>query len=173
MTAEVALKISDFLRDAQAKVADLTWKMIVLRDAGDPTYQDYYLQRKALYDFMKICNDKYTFFYDDTTTFLQATGLTQRFPDWTDREVIDEIEYLRFFGQLETLPFFVFVGYYPTILAEIPSSGFGPGSGWTPPDGNFLQTLRYDAGGNLIVVDWPDYLGMVTRDINSYFLGRT
>lgn len=172
MTAEVATKVSDFLRDAQARVGELTYQMITLRDEGSTMYARMHEMRKALYDFMKVLNDKYAIFIDSTTTFIQADGLSSRWDPWTDREVVEEIEYLRFSCQLEVLPFFVFVGYYPQIIAELPSSGFVPGTGWTPPLGDYLQILRYDSGGNLIAISWPDYAGMRSLSITDYFAGR-
>lgn len=173
MTAEVALKVSDFLTDAQARVGELTVQMTTMRDEGSTLYEELHEMRKALYDFMKILNDKYATFKDATTTFIQAAGLSSRWDPWTDREIIEEIEYLRFACGLIRLPFFVFVGFYPQIIAEIPSAGFIPGTGWTPPVGVYLQIVRYDSGGNLVAISWPDYAGMVNLSITNYFAGRT
>lgn len=173
MTAAVATKISDFLRDAQAQVGALTISMIALRDEGSTDYEEMRHQRKLLYDFMKVLNDKFIGFIDNTTTFIQGKGLDLHHPAWTDREVISEIEFLRVECELVTLPFFVFVGYYPQIIGSLPGAGFVPGTGWTPPTGQFLQILRYDSGGNLIAIDWPDYAGMRDLSITAYFAGRT
>lgn len=172
MTASVATAISDFLRDAQARVGVLTQQISDAGDQGGPVVEDLVNQRQALYAFMVILNDKYTLFHDATTTFIQAQYLDSKYPSWTDREVIEEIQYLRFYGQLLTLPYFVFVGYYPEIIGPIPSSGFNPGPGWNPPAGDFLQILRYDGSGNLVVTDFPDFAGAVDDAIDAYFAGR-
>lgn len=173
MSPVIATAVSDFLRDAQSRVGDLTVQIIALRDEGTVLYEELHDQRAALYRFMTMLNDKYTLFIGDTTTFLQATGIDSKYPAWKDREILEEIEYLRFNCNLQLLPFFVFVGFYPQVIAEIPSSGFIPGTGWTPPTGTYLQTLRYNSSGVLVAVDFPDYWGMRSATITNYFLGRS
>lgn len=173
MTTSVITAVQAFLRDAQARVGVLTGLMIALEEQGSQQYEDYANQRKALYDFMEILNDNYTTFIDSPVyTFLQAVQLDSKYPPWTDREILQEIDHLRSYGQLITLPFYVFVGYYPQVQGPVFNTG-GGGSGWTPPPGDFLQIFRYDAGGNLVVVDFPDYAGARDLTIDDYYTGRT
>lgn len=165
--------VAEFLRDAQYRVGELTQQMFALRDEGDLRYADLYAQRKALWNFFKIVYDNYTLFEDSGYNFLSA-DLNTEFPAWTEREIMAEIDYLRAFARMAQLPYIAFTGYYPEIVGTIAGDGFVlGGDGWTPPNGDFLQILRYDISGELQPIDWPDYAGMRTLTIDQYFAGRS
>ncbi len=173
MTAAVNQYIAEFLRDAQYRVGELTQQMIELRDEGSFRYEELYNQRKALWHFFKIVYDNYTDFEESGYNFLRCSHSTA-YPEWTDREIIAEIDYLRAFARMATLPYLAFTGYYPEIVGTILGDGFNfGGDGWTPPEGDYLEVLRYDVSGNLVPVPWPDYAGMRSMTIDDYFAGRT
>lgn len=118
MTADTLAKISDFLRDTEVRVGHLTYLINSLMDEGSLDWDDAYRQRKALMDFYEILNDRYALPFKDSTsitTFLQAPPVgnmdTTKYPAWTDREIVDEIDYLRWYGQL-TYTTGTSVGYF-------------------------------------------------------------
>lgn len=172
MTAAINQYVAEFLRDAQYRVGELTQEMIELRDEGSLHYEDMYNQRRAIWKFLQIVYDNYTLFTDNGYNFL-GCDLSTKFPQWTNREIIAEIDYLRVYGRMAQLPYLAFTGYYPEIVGSILGDGFNfGGDGWTPPTGDYLEILRYDVSGNLIPVTWPDYSGMRTLTIDEYFTGR-
>lgn len=168
MSLNIAQYVSDFLRDAQYRVAQLTQEIDSKRDEGenDPVFMSLKDSRQSLINFMEIVYDPFTYFEDNGYNFLSAEVA------WSDREIVAEIEYLRSTTGMTRIPYGAFSGYYPSILNNILGDG-GPSS--TPtglPDGDYLEMLRYNASGQLESVPFPVYIGMVTLDINDYFSGR-
>lgn len=163
MTADTTTKISDFLRDAQVRVGQLTASMAASGNEGSTMYQEQYTQRKALYDFITILYDKYAApMSDGLTTFLIAPPLADmdstKYPAWTDREIVDEIEYLRWYGQLTYNPASVFIAYYTQII-EVQAIELISGGNWDPTtntpllldsaipaDGFFYTVINCDDG---------------------------
>src|SRR5258705_3878072 len=126
MTAETLTKVSDFLRDAQVRVGQLTSLINSLRDEGSISYQEAYNQRRALINFVEILYDPYAApTHDGINTFLQASPLARmdsaKFPSWTDREIVDEIDYLRYYGQLSYTTG-TFAGYFSQSTVTFTSS---------------------------------------------------
>lgn len=163
----VAQVISEFLRDAQYRIAQITISLKNMRKDGndDPNYYLLQEKRRALIDFMEMIYDSHHKFVDGGYNFLAASVA------WTDREIIAEAEYLRNYADMVRIPYGVFVGYYPTILNNILGDGFGGGT--TLPTGDYLEILRYNVSGVLEAIPFPEYAGMGQLSIDDYFAGRT
>jgi hypothetical protein len=168
MAINIAQYISDFLRDAQYRVAKLSVEIDNLRAEGDSDFNFILRRRKrdALIAFMELCYDPMTYFEANGYNFLKAVTA------WSDREIAAEIEFLREYTDMTRVPYMTFSGYYPTILNNILGDGGGPSTPANLPDGDYLNILRYDANGNLQAVSFPEYVGALSLDINDYFAGR-
>jgi hypothetical protein len=160
--------ISDYLRDAQYRIAQLGIEIDNKRDEGeeDPLFALLREKRKALIDFMEIVYDPYHLYQDGGYNFLAAPTA------WTDREIAAEVEYLRDFADMTRIPYGVFTGYYPTIVNNILGDGFGANNSAVFPEGDYLDILRYNASGQLEAIPFPQYTGMGNLSINDYFTGR-
>ena len=159
--------ISNFLRDAQYRIAELTIQIDKRRNEGeeDPLFLAMKEKRQSLILFMEVVYDPYTNVRDGSN-FLSASEA------WTDREVMKEIEYLRDYTGMALIPYAVFTGYYPTIVNNILGSG-GSDPGQVFQEGAYLEILRYKVSGNLEAIPFPQYMGMGDLSINDYFAGRS
>lgn len=164
----IAQYISDFLRDAQYRVSELTIKIDEKKDEGeeDPNFILLKAKRKALIDFMELVYDPFHLFIDDEYNFLKAATA------WTDREISAEIEYLREYTDMTRIPYGVFTGYYPTILVSLLGNNVNAGENAVFPEGDYLDILRYNVNGELEAIPFPQYTGMGNLSINDYFAGR-
>ena len=164
----IAQYISDFLRDAQYRVSQLTIEIDEKRDEGEenPNFIIRKAKRKALIDFMELVYDPLHFFIDDGYNFLKAEE------EWTDHEIAAEIEYLREYTNMTRIPYGVFSGYYPTILVSILGTNINAGNDAVFPEGDYLDILRYNSNGELEAVPFPQYTGVGNLSINDYFSGR-
>ena len=151
-------QINNFLRDASWRIAELSGEIDQLK-RQDKTFREQAEQRAELSVFMDLLYDTINPILNDYT-FLKV--------DWTEREIIAEMEYLREHTQMAEIPYITFTGYSPTIIVD---GGTGPGNpGGTFPPGTVGQILTYNASGDLIAVDFPSDGGMLTNEtIDEYF----
>lgn len=163
----LAQYVSDYLRDAQYRIAQLTGQIDSLRDEGEenPNFVLLKEKRMALIRFMRLVYDPFHVFHNDGYNFLKAVT------EWSDREIIDEIEYLRDYTDMALIPYAVFTGFYPTIVNNILGDNFNQGAA-NLPTGDYLNVLRYNINGVLEAIPFPQYTGMGNLPINDYFSGR-
>ena len=165
MALDIDQIISDFLRDAQYRVAEITIDMDGMDNKSNRGYKELQDIRHQLIAFM----DELWWSYDELTdgyNFMLA-GTT----DWTERNIILEIEYLRRKGRLNEIPYLSFTNH-TTELAEMQTQSDSSGAGF--PIGTYQQYIAYNVSGDPVAVDFPVYGGMKTYDdINTYFAGRS
>jgi hypothetical protein len=164
----LAQYVSDYLRDAQYRIAQLTGEIDSLKDEGEenPNFVLLKEKRMALIRFMRLVYDPFHSFQDAGYNFLKAST------EWSDREIINEIEYLRDYTDMALIPYAVFTGFYPTIVNNILGDNFGGGGVANLPEGEYLNVLRYNINGELEAIPFPQYTGMGNLTINDYFSGR-
>lgn len=158
--------ISNFLRDAQYRIAKISIEMNEIEDKGSYQYDALNHSRAELSVFMSILYEG-KYLIDGGYNHLQiGTGKT-----WTDRELISEIEYLRYYHKMNEVPYITFTQHYPKIIAAL--SGGGSGSSGSLPSGNLGQLMGFDANGTPTPIDYDVWGGHRDGEsINSYFSGR-
>lgn len=153
--------ISDFLRDAQYRIAEIS---ISINESdwtvNNPEYQKLFFMRMQLIQFMdSLYNARYSFIDNK-----------YRFEFLTDQEIQDEIEYLRWWCNIGSVPYLTFTAYYPWIVNNVVNSG---GTSIGIPSGSLGQYLIFGLNNNLQVDDFPNRCGMIQgENINDYFAGR-
>lgn len=101
-----------------------------------------------------------------------ANGVTTEEKTWTEKEVILEIEYLRYYTLMNEVPFVTFTAHYPQIVNSILGSG-GSGSVTGVPAGLYGMSIFYNASAQPYADYIDPYAGMYTGElISSYFNGR-
>lgn len=160
--------IHDFLRDAQYRVAEIS---ITLNESdwtvNNPEYQEQFSMRMQLIQFMDSLYNARFSFIDNKYRFL----------DWTDDEIQREIEYLRYWCDIGSIPYLTFTAYYPWIVNNVVGSG---GSAVGVPvgssggiSGSLGQYLVFGLNNTLQPQDFPDRCGVSPGEsINDYFAGR-
>lgn len=92
--------------------------------------------------------------------------------DWTEWDVISEIEHIRYYGHINEAPGINFTGHYLKIASTISGGGAGSGSGL--PAGQFGQIIWYNNSNEAEAIDYDTWAGqLVTEVISDYFTGRT
>lgn len=149
--------ISDFLRDAQYRVAELTNTLIESQQ-----YDDTADLREDLELFMELLYEGRWRIKD---------GYNHIIGHWSDRDIIDECEYLRRKSGMSITSYMTFAGYYPSIIND--DDGSGGGTGGLTVTGTTKQVVGFDASGNPIAIDVDLYGGAnETETITQYFSGR-
>ena len=94
---DINKEISDFLRDAQYKLALMTAEMDSLEDDGDVYYQELKEGRWELDYF-------YSILYETTMDMAGGAYNWLETAEWTDKDILNEIHYLRNKHKLNGLP---------------------------------------------------------------------
>jgi len=163
-----------FLRDAQYRIAQLSVEIDELEDQGSYKYQELFRWRLELSSFMDVV---YTgvWFITDGFNHIQLTDEQDTEEGWTESEVMQEIEYLRYYTLMNEAPFITFTGHYPQIVNPVSqTTGIGSvGNGVILPSGQPGMTVFYDASGQLYADSISPYSGHIDNEsINAYFSGR-
>jgi hypothetical protein len=158
---DINKEISDFLRDAQYKLALMTAEMDSKEDDGDPYYMSLKMDRWELDYF-------YTILYETTMAMAGAYNWLST-AEWTEKDILNEIHHLRNKYEMNGLP----VLDYATITNEIINFVDEGGGGSTVPppigDGDIL----IGTPGGWVVGSLSEYAGMVdTESLNTYFTER-
>jgi hypothetical protein len=154
----IAEYIDDFLRDAQYRIGELSSEIDDVEDNGSTQYRELYEKRMQLITFMDIVYEG-KWYIVDGYNHIQYTTTAGTEDMWTEREVIQEIERLRYYTSMNEMPFINFTAHYPQIVNPIGSGGSG--NGGNLPAGLPGDTIFYNASG------------MFTGEsINSYFSNR-
>jgi hypothetical protein len=156
-------EISDFLRDAQWKLAKLTFEMDALEDDGDPYYQELKIQRWELGEFYNILLETQQQM-EGGFNWLYTAG-------WTDKDIINEIHYLRNKNQMNGVPVLNYQHVVHQVISLVQESGSG-GSG-LPTSNEAGNILVSTANGGWEETFLSDYVGMLNSEsLNTYFAGR-
>jgi hypothetical protein len=92
--------------------------------------------------------------------------------DWSDWDVISEIEHLRYYNHINEAPGINFTGHYLKIASTI--SGGGTGSGTSLPAGLAGQIIWYNLSNVAEATDYDIWAGQLDIEtITDYFTGRT
>ena len=154
-------QISDFLRDAQYKLALMTAQMDSYEDIGDVYYSKLVQQRRELNYFYSIL---YSHIYeiDGGYNFLEAAG-------WTESDILNEIHYLRNKYELNGLPA---INYGPvTNVIEVIISGDG-GTG-NVPEPTVPGQILISGNNGWELGNFNEYAGMAdSESLDIYFSGR-
>ena len=171
--AAIDTYINDFLRDAQYRVGVLSKEIDELEDDGSTQYQLKYRQRMELIAFMDIVYEGKWYIMDNGYNHIQYLGTAAGQKEtWTEKEVIQEIEHLRYYTEMNEVPFITFTAHYPQIVNLIGSGGSGSAPGYQVPAGIFGQVIFYNLSG-VPYADFIDvYAGYNGETITSYFTGR-
>lgn len=132
--------IADYLRDAQYRIAELSVEMNELEDQGSYQYRKLYRSRLELSTFMDLLYEGKWLVQDGYNHLQVGEDMT-----WKEREVIEEIEHLRYYNKMNEMPLITFTAHYPKIASII--SGGGSGSGDSLPAGNPGQFMGFDNTG--------------------------
>ena len=159
MAQDVNTVVNDFLRDAQFRVAELS---IVIDNAkrtkkkrrGGRTEQEQ--QWRAMLILWMDC-------LWDSRQPIHGSDYNFLF-DWTDREIIEECEYLRYLTEMNEIPYLSFAGFSPEVRNKITETVAG-----NLPAGNEDDIITYDGNGDPITIPFPKVGGMVAETIAQYF----
>jgi hypothetical protein len=147
--------VSNFLRDAQYRVAEFTIAISDKKKEGY-NYSDEDFMRAQLILWMDLLYNSRGSIYEGYN-FLES---------WTDREIQEECEYLRKFTGMGEIPYLTFAGYSPEIRQIIT----GGGDGISFPSGNVGDILYYATQGTTpITTPFPQEGGMIGETIDEYF----
>jgi hypothetical protein len=155
-------EISDFLRDAQWKLAKMTSDMDALEDDGDIYYQKLKENRWELDYFYSILLETGQEM-EGGYNWLETAG-------WTLKEILNEIHYLRKKNQMNGMPVLNYQHTVHQIIAFINGSG---GSALPVASSAGMILVSTSLGG------WEEatlgnYVGMLdSESLNTYFTGRT
>jgi hypothetical protein len=156
--------IANYLRDAQGRIAELSVEMNELEDQGSYQYRKLVRSRSEIAAFMSILYEG-KWLIDGGYNHIQVgEGMT-----WTEREIIEEIEYLRYLHKMNELPYITFTAHYPRIASIINGGGAGSGVAAVPV-GTYGQLMGFDGGGGPEAQDISPWAGYIDGEsINTYF----
>jgi len=137
--------ISDFVRDAQYRMAEIADLLNKMRNEDSPEYKQLLDWREQLYLFMDCL---YVGNVDIEGGY--------NFLDWDDYSIQEEIEYLRNYTGMVTSPYTTFVGTYPGLVEAIGTSGGGAAL----PAGTGGQYIAYNTNGEPVAYTFPVKAGM-------------
>ena len=152
--------ISDYLRDAQWRISEITVQNVT--GTEDPDLNSI---RDQLYAFMDIA-------YVGRWKLRDAAGNSEFnfLENWTDTQVFEEVDKLRQIGEMNEAPFMSFAGYDPTVVSVISQS---EAVTVEIPAGVQGEFVGYDASSVPIAVEFPETGGFKSGTITEYFEGRT
>jgi len=163
--------VSDFLRDAQYRIATLTSELHAIEDKGSKRYKTRDQWRLELSVFMDIVYEGH-WYIQDAYNHIQYTDEVGTEDKWTEAEVMEEIDRLRALTEMNEVPFVTFAGYYPQMYTPVNSIP-GASSSVGFPAGTSGMIIFYNASGVPYADNINPYAGMQEGEsINSYFSGR-
>ena len=158
---DINKEISDFLRDAQYKLALMTAEMDGNEDDGDIHYQDLKEQRWELDYF-------YSILYETTMTMDGAYNWLST-AEWTEKDILNEIHYLRNKHRLNGLPVLEYASSVTKIVNYI-SEGSG---GAVVPEPVGAGDILVGTPTGWIVGSLNEYAGMLdSESLTNYFAAR-
>lgn len=157
--------ISTFLRDSQFRVGEIGRELDLIKNKDSEEYNKLWDIRNDLCQFIDILYNARYAFIDSAYRFVPDEDET----DWSESDLIAEIEYQRWISGVNEIPYITFTGYYPWLVNVVGSNGTAIGI----PNGGLGQYLVYGLNNTVHAEDFPDRCGMsLGENINSYFQGR-
>jgi hypothetical protein len=158
--------ISNFLRDAQYRIGELSVEMNEIEDQGSYQYRKLNKSRKDIARFMDQLYEGKWLIQTGYNHLQVGDDLT-----WKEREVIEEIQYLRYYNHMNEIPYVTFTGHYPKIVSII--NGGGSGSVGSLPAGKFGQFMGFNGSDQPEAQDFDQWGGHIDGEtINNYFSNR-
>ena len=146
--AAIDLYISEFIKDAQFRIAEIGTELDNLDDFCSPRYVELEGYRIELYQFMDVL-------YIGQWSIIDGYNHL----DWEEYDIKREMEYLRNRTQMINSPYTTFVGNYPEIVESIIDS-----AKLALPLGEFNDVIYYDENGNAVTSPFPVTAGMNATD---------
>lgn len=166
--------VSEFLRDAQYRIGELSVEINKLDKEGSYLVEEKRKQRTQLSVWMSVLYEGRWYISDGNYNHLRMTEIAGLEDSWTEYEIISEIEYLRYYTNMNEVPFINFTAHYPQIASSL-GSGRSVGSGNTLsfPAGLPGQVVLYDTQSIPYAESLDNYGGMYdTETIDAYFTNR-
>lgn len=138
--------ISDFIRDAQFRIAELAVDMDGFDSFESKEYLDAEDKMNSLYNFMDVL-------YIGNWSILGGYNHI----DWDDYDIQSECERLRAYTSMVTSPYMTFVGNYPQIVSSITGSSTSDGL----PFGGANNFIFYNEAGDPETILFPTSVGNV------------
>jgi len=151
--ADLNTTVDNFLRDAQYRVATLSIEMYGMKRRRKQ-YDALHDLRAQIILWMDMLYESRDNIYGNDYNYLGG---------WTDRQIIEECEYLRKIGGMSTIGYITFAGYSPVVRSVV------TGVPNAIPAGTENQYLRFNSAGDLVAEDFPDIGGMISETISEYF----
>lgn len=174
--ADLNTVVSEFLRDAQYRIGKLSVEINELDKEGSYNVDEKRRQRLELAVFMAILYEGKWFITDSEYNHVQMTEAADEENAWTEGEIISEIQRLRYYTNMNEMPFINFTAHYPQIASFIGTSGSqgsAPEDSLSFPIGLSGQVIFYNSGGVPYADTIDEYGGMYdTESINAYFNNR-
>lgn len=159
--------INNFLRDAQYRIAQYSIRMNEIKDDSSYQYKECFQQRLRLIIFMSILFEG-KWYIQDGYNHIQY-GDTEE--TWTENQITLEIEYLRYYTNMNEVPYITFTAHYPQIASYLGTGQVG--SGTDIPSGNNKDILFFNEVGQLYADSIDPWAGVFTNEtITGYFEGR-
>lgn len=138
----VTTDILNFLRDANYKVGEIgIWLRENKNSALKEKIDDQIYLRRELLGFMSVLYEGQYTIKDGYLNFL----------DWPDKEILAEINRLRYKAGLNDIPYLVFTNYTPVIVNKSASVATG-GGGTGFPAGNPFDLFQIDQNDNVVAL---------------------
>jgi len=174
--ADLNTVVSQFLRDAQYRIGTLSVEISELDTEGSYNVDEKRRQRLELTVFMAILYEGKWYIADDAYNHIQMSETAGEETTWTEYEITSEIQRLRYYTNMDEMPFINFTAHYPQIASFLGtggSSGSASGNNLSFPIGLSGQVVFYNFTGNPYAETIDEYGGMYdTESINTYFANR-
>mgnify|MGYP000625072375 CR=1 FL=1 len=159
---EISEHIDNFITPARHKVGEYTIELDKLKDQGsyhDDLIKEILDKRLELYMFLDVIAPNIQI--SDGINFLDFTS-------WSEKELFEEIQYLRWRNDLDTFPV-IHTNARKPIVKDGGISTSSTDTSPTIPDGLFNQILIFNSLGSLQSFYFEQYGGMLSDDIGTYF----
>lgn len=157
--ATIQEHIAYFLRDAQYRLGELAGEKLKIQNPNSARAKEIRKIRFEIYSFLFVLYESYHDIYDEG-----ESGFTN---DWTDDEILAEIEYLRDIANISEIPWLDFPGVNQEIVQVIGTSGSSANiENSTIGYIAYFKTISALAGKPL-----SDTAGKLTSDIDAFFAG--
>jgi len=152
-----------FLRDAQWRIGEIGRELDAMSNKRADAYNKLWDIRNDLCQFVDLLYNARYGFVDGAYRFLSDEN------NWSDDDILAEIEYQRWVSGVNEIPYYTFTSYYPFLVNMLSSNGTSLGV----PSGSLGQYLVYSLNNVLVAETFPDRCGMsLGENIHDYFNGR-
>jgi hypothetical protein len=159
--------ISNFLRDGQYRIAELSVSMDTIVDKGSYQYRECFQWRLEIIMLMRILYEG-KWYIQDGFNHIQF-GSTD--DTWTENDLVKEIEHIRYYTNMNEMPYITFTAHYPQIASTI--GGSGQVGSAELPSGNPGDVIFYNSESVPYADSINPYGGHEDDEtIEQYFSGR-